>query len=357
MKRPNGAGSIKKLSGNRRFPYAVLVTVGWDPETGKRISKYIGYYKTYEEAELQLALYRIDTTPKSDLTLEMVYAEWSAMKFRRISTSTKNNYKAAWNYLQRLGKVKFTSIRTGDLQKIIDTAEYRPPSKKGAKRKTAKKCSRSTLEKIKALATMIWDYAIMNDITDKNYAQYITLPKEHRAEKERFTDAEIAKIKEAAESGTIPYADCIYIMIMSGLRISEFLSLDRFSVDLENLVFRGGLKTEAGRNRIVPIHKSCIEMVRKRIEQNGERMVCRQNGKGMAAGTFRDHYYYPALEKIGVRKLPPHCTRHTFATILAEKNIPTIDIMNLMGHEKYSTTAEIYTHKNFDSLQKAIDKI
>ena len=48
MRLPNGYGSVKKLSGNRRNPWIVTKTNGWEinPDTGKTIQKkiIIGYY-------------------------------------------------------------------------------------------------------------------------------------------------------------------------------------------------------------------------------------------------------------------------------------------------------------------------
>ena len=50
MKLANGVGTVYKLSGNRRNPYIVRKTVGWDidTETGKRKQQYItiGYATT-----------------------------------------------------------------------------------------------------------------------------------------------------------------------------------------------------------------------------------------------------------------------------------------------------------------------
>ena len=43
MRNPNGYGSVFKLSGNRRKPFAVRITKGWTDE-GKRIYKYLSYH-------------------------------------------------------------------------------------------------------------------------------------------------------------------------------------------------------------------------------------------------------------------------------------------------------------------------
>lgn len=39
MRLPNGYGSVYKLSGNRRNPYAARITIDWEECDGKRIQK------------------------------------------------------------------------------------------------------------------------------------------------------------------------------------------------------------------------------------------------------------------------------------------------------------------------------
>ena len=45
MRNPNNYGSVFKLSGNRRKPWAVRVTTGWSKDY-KQQYKYLGYYTT-----------------------------------------------------------------------------------------------------------------------------------------------------------------------------------------------------------------------------------------------------------------------------------------------------------------------
>jgi len=59
MRNPNGYGSVVRLTGNRRNPYAVRKTVGW---TEKKYPVYIhvGYTATREEGMILLAQYNND---------------------------------------------------------------------------------------------------------------------------------------------------------------------------------------------------------------------------------------------------------------------------------------------------------
>ena len=56
MKNPNGYGTVAKLSGNRRRPYMVRKTNGFD-KNGKQTYIIIGYYATREEGMIALAEY------------------------------------------------------------------------------------------------------------------------------------------------------------------------------------------------------------------------------------------------------------------------------------------------------------
>ena len=55
----------------------------------------------------------------------------------------------------------------------------------------------------------------------------------------------------------------ILIGIYSGWRPQELAILKIADVDLQNRSFCGGLKTNAGRNRIVPIHPIIYNLVEK----------------------------------------------------------------------------------------------
>ena len=56
------------------------------------------------------------------------------------------------------------------------------------------------------------------------------------------------------------------------------------------------------------------------------------------------------LEKLGMRHIRFHDLRHTFASILINKQVPLINVSNFLGHSDISTTANIYAH--LDSTNK-----
>lgn len=85
MRNANGTGSITKLSGNRRKPYAVIVTTGFEydevKDSYKQKRKYLGYYATQTEARKALADFLDNPydVNKYDATVESV---WNVVKTR-----------------------------------------------------------------------------------------------------------------------------------------------------------------------------------------------------------------------------------------------------------------------------------
>jgi site-specific recombinase XerD len=339
-KRANGEGSVYKLQGRRRRPWIARITVGWDEDTGKQLYQTLGYFEKLEEAKDAINRHKFEpVSPKATISLKGLYNEWAEPKYKYISKSTSDGYKAAWKYIGVLGEEKFNELRAGHYQKIIDEC-------------FEKGMSRSTLEKIKAVCTMLYGYALENDIAKKNYAEFIRLPKVDKEEKEIFSDLDIKKLQD---NDTVMWIDTILIMIYTGMRISEMLQLTKFDVDIENRVITGGVKTDAGKNRIIPIHDKIFPYVEKWYKMNNNYLITKGKGQKISADYYRKSLYYNALNAIGIRELSPHACRHTFASLMAKAGADNLSIQKIIGHSDYSFTANNYTHTDISELRKAIN--
>ena len=340
MRNANGAGACYRLKGNRRKPYIARTFIG-RTDKGRSIYQTIGYFESRQEGLDALVLHRHNpVTPKANMTFKELYDEWSEGQFKRISKQTADNYRAAWKHLSKHKTVRVKDVRTGHIQAVVDTC-------------AENSMSRSTLEKIRTTAVLMFTYAMENDIVNKNYAKFIRLPKKEKVKKDRFTELEIKKLFDKAAD---EWTSIVLIMIYTGLRITELLSLTRFNVNLEQGLITGGIKSDAGKDRVVPIHPKILKYVTHWHNKQGDRLVC-ENGKAISTKRYREIYYYPALEVAEVRKLTPHKCRHTFCTMLAEAGADTLSIQKLAGHSDYGFTANEYTHPEIEMLKKAINKI
>lgn len=338
LRKPNGYGSVIKLGGRRKKPWAVRVTDAI--VDGKQIYRYISYHETKTDALRALASEQIcPTSPKSGITLAELFEEWKdTPKYKNISKQTQDNYKAAYKHIEAISNAKFTDLRTSHFQKIIDNLDR----------------SKSTKSKVKILLGLLYKYAMQNDICNKNYAEFILLNREQRQEKEIFTDIEIQKLWDNI---SIPYADTILIMIYSGMRISEMLQLTKFNIDLEKNIITGGIKTDAGKNRVIPIHPKILPFIKKYYNNATDILFVREDGVPLTTNYYRKNIYYPILESIKIAKHTPHCCRHTFATLMSKNHADTLAIQQIIGHSDYAFTADVYTHSDIDFLTEAIRKI
>lgn len=354
LRNPNGYGSVYKLSGRRRRPWVARITTGWTTtiakkgkragqEVRKQLYQTIGYFSTRQEALDALVLHRISpVSPKQNITLKELYSEWSTSKYENISKHTANNYKTAWNYVKEYKNVKFKELRTAHWQAVIDQA-----AKKGLKL--------SALKKIRTVAAELNKYAMENDVVNKNYAQFIKLPKFEKAKKERFSDPEVKKIEDAAKGD--PWVATVLILIYTGMRVGELLKLTLFNVDISRQLITGGAKTVAGKDRIIPFHPKIVTHIQQWYNRGGDALICRDDGSKMSPDYYRKNFYYEALEAAGVRRLVPHTCRHTFGSLAAEAGVDPLYIQKLIGHADYAFTANNYTHPEIEALRKAMSMI
>ena len=86
MRNPNGYGSVFKLSGNRRKPFAVRITQGYTND-GKQIYKYLSYHATRKEAMQALASYNANPydIDLNNITFSELYLKKKSRKISAIN--------------------------------------------------------------------------------------------------------------------------------------------------------------------------------------------------------------------------------------------------------------------------------
>lgn len=332
MRNPNGYGSVHKLSGNRRKPWRVRVTKGWTDDN-KQVFTNLGYYSTRNEAMIALAEYNKNPwdMDNQELTFEELYEAWKT-KFENILTDKNlKGYNFAYQHCSTLYKVVFKNIRTPQLQKIIDDCNL----------------SLSSLNRIRILFSQLYKYAIENDIVVKNYSQFIILPKEEiKEERIPFAWHEINELWNNKNY----YADVALMLLFSGMRVNELLSIKNKNVHLEEGYIVGGSKTKAGRDRVIPISKHVQHLFKKWYNPDNELLMTKWNKQTIK---------YSALQPIWRRNInhPIHDTRHTFISLADEAELNPISLKRIVGHASTSITERVYTHKSIESLKDAIHKL
>lgn len=319
MRNPNGYGSVVKMTGNRRKPYACRKIVGWK-EDGKPIIKYISYHRTKREAEKALAAYNEDPYRLSDLTLAEMYEEWFKRQDDK-SENTRRNYRSSWKKLEPIGDIKIQNLDRFELQQFFDNGDF----------------SRDSLKMTRNLLKMIIEYAVQRGILPIS-ALNLHKAIEYRINKEtRFNPHKVIKqedIQKLWDNKEDEIARIILVYIYTGLRYVELFNLEPEDAH-DNYIEIKNAKTEAG-NRIVPLSDKVISLLP--IETVPSHT------------TFITHFK---------RLLPnhvPHDTRHTFISLMAEAGIDDRIIKAIVGHKTKDIT-ERYTHISLETMLEAVNKI
>lgn len=154
----------------------------------------------------------------------------------------------------------------------------------------------------------------------------------------------------------IEFTDTILIMIYTGFRVGELLDLKTENIKLEEGIMIGGLKTEAGKDRIIPIHNKILPLIKNLYNPKNEFFIINSKGQQMKYSNYRREKFDVVMKKLGMNHSPHEC-RHTFATLMSNADANSVAITKIMGHENYGLTKKVYTHKDVEELKKAVDSI
>lgn len=364
-KRENGGGTIRTVKGANGTKYYAYAPARWETVDGIRkcIREPLGSYRRKTDAKEAIDRFCQNPSKKYNYTIEELYEDWSEIAYDDIGKSTVDGYKAAWKQVQAAwGPLCDEPIRertTAEIRQIYDywMTEHEVMRQGRGKpfKTTAGPLSKSAMQKIKALLTQLYDYAMANDIVRQNYASLVKVPKDAEEGRQRaLTDLEFAKLEKNYK--TVPGGEVCYVLCYTGFRATEFCQLTRFSYDPKEKTLRSGIKTDAGIDRIVPVHPKIQPIIERWYAASNGPLYPQPNGKPHNKDTLRDKIWKPAMQALGLPDdLTPHSARHTFGTMLSKAKVSTEDIQKVIGHADYSTTANVYINQDINTLRKAVN--
>lgn len=338
MRLPNGYGSVYKMSGKRRRPYAAVIVSGWDDE-GKPKRKYLGYYATKKGALAALANYNAKPYKIEDhgITLAGLWTRWNEYRAER-KKPVPRNYVSAYKRLTPLHERAFVDITTVQLQSIIDDCNKAPSARL-----------------IKVVMNLLYKYAAFMDITTENRATPLETPTiEASSIHQPFTPGEIAELWANATDTAARFA---LITSYTGMRPTELLTIKNADVHLDERYMIGGIKTRNGIHRQIPIAKKILPIIEEMHQQGGEYLFIDANGNAIPNARKFRAAYWNASTILAIQNHLPHDGRHTCATALDNAGINRKIIQLILGHTSTEIGERVYTHKTTEQLVKAIDKI
>lgn len=177
-------------------------------------------------------------------------------------------------------------------------------------------------------------------------------------ERDVVLEAALASSPRGVPNGGIRNAAILAIGLYAGLRVSEIVHLDVSDVDLE----AGTLRVKQGKgakDREVPVHPELGAAIALYLETRSDAdpaLVVSRLGRRISVSAVQRLVLHVARDAGLVKRVSPHKLRHSFATLLLERDVDLRVIQELLGHESIATT-EIYTHISQRRKREGIDRL
>lgn len=356
MRLPNGFGQITEIKGkNLRNPFRAMVTVGKTPE-GRPIAKMLkpkAYFRTYNEAYEALAAYNKNPyNLDENITMKELFERWSEHYFPSLSNSAI--YVTCWAYCSEIYNMQARDVRARHLKGCLENGINR----------LGKTPTPSIQKPMKAMFNLIFDYAIEYELIEHNYARDFSLSKEAMAVVNNpkhhmsFTDEEMEIIWAHTEKYKV--ARMILICCYMGWRPQELISLKVDDVNLDEDWIIGGMKTDAGKNRKVPIHKKIKELVKdaySSAEERHDEYLFTNEGVPYTYGAYQKQFK-KFIDYVNIdANHKAHDPRKHFVTMAKSAGVDEYAIKRVVGHAISDLTERVYTDRDFEWLRDEIEKI
>lgn len=286
------------------------------------------------------------------------------------------------NYILPLGNKKLNEITNIMIQQHLISL-----TKKNGKDKLSSKM----LQNIRNFLSLVFRYAIQNDMLLRNPVKGIHIPQEHVREPRSLTLEEQNALILAARQHLKPIMFSVILALYTGLRKGELLGLQWQDIDFQKkriavtkqLVRQTNLKdntrSKTSLQLVEPKTKASIRFVfliddlaedlleykEKMIEWKRENNYAHSetdfvfcNSQNGAIEPRRYYQYYmEVMEEASIENANFHTLRHTFTTRCLEAGLDIVSVSKILGHAEVQITANTYTHLLVEHQKAEMQKI
>ena len=250
----------------------------------------------------------------------------------------------------------------------------------------------STIHTIRGVVRPAFQMAVEDDLIRKNPFEFqlATVVVNNSVTREAISRKQEKQLLEFIRNDKhfCKYYDGIYILLHTGLRISEFVGLTVSDIDIEDGIIDVNhqlqrrrdmryvildTKTNCG-TRLVPMTdevKECFRRILKnRPRPKVEPMIdgktgflfLDKNGMPMVALHWEKYFQrirekYNRIYKVPMPPVTPHVCRHTFCSNMARSGMNPKTVQKIMGHSDIGVTLNVYTHVDFDDVKREMKNV
>lgn len=285
--------------------------------------------------------------------------------------ATYNQYRDIYrkHIEPEIGHLKLTNVQSYDIQGVIAKMNQ-------------KGLSTWTMKHARKVMHIAFQKAKKDRLIPVSPVDEIEIPKKQAKPRKTLTTDELAKLFEAMKNSRWIWS--VKFMLITGLRRGELLALRWSDMDYNNgiiIVDESNSKTGIGETKSAKVHNIPLtnkakfylerqkQMLKDEFNKSLQKEGCRVDKQffkedslvfpNESGEMLNPNSYYTLVsrfsEKAGI-KASPHCLRHTFVNMV--KNVLLLkQIQDLLGHDEYTTTTDIYGDMVGSTIAESKDKI
>ena len=256
--------------------------------------------------------------------------------------SSKQYYNAISDMLNTI-KLPVEEIKVNHLRKYIAFI---------SKNKiTGNQISRSTLNQRKSIIRSFFQWLFQEGYISEDPSVRIHPERCSREPEDVFTDFQVETMRKAVE--TKRDLAILDLLLSSGMRISELLSIDINDINFENRSIN--VLGKGGKYRTVYFDaralSSIIDYLDSRSDTNTALFVSLRAPHDRLSCSACRSMMNKLSEVTGIDGIHPHRFRHTMATVAVSKGCDIYTVQKLLGHSKLETTS-IYAHMSDEDIRQ-----
>lgn len=349
LRLPNGFGQITEIKNKRlRKPFRAMVTVG-KRDDGRPICKLLkpqSYFETYNDAYKALIQYHDSPYKYTEpITMNELYERWAEYHFNKLSPSRIKTLQLSWKYCSDMHNLLLQDFKVYHLKTCIDTGYI-------VYRNIKRRPSEPIKHNMKMTVDMMLSYAVEHGLIDSNPLNGVKISidkDERKLQHKPITPEEFTLILNRDK--TI-YDYMFLTQCYMGWRPGEVCTILTDNVNIKERYIIGGLKTDNGKNRKVPIHSAILPLITKMHNQailNGSKTLFNANGHKISYNAY--------YRNINIFNHSLHDGRLTYVTLAKKYNVDEYAIKYIVGHSIQDLTENVYTERDFSWLIEQNEKI
>lgn len=306
-----------------------------------------------------------DIKLSTDMTLKAWLEYWFEVYAKRtVKQSTAVSYHGyiCGHIAPQIGMYKLSELNTDIFQRFFNMQSDSGSLRGGG-------LSPKTLSNISRMIHKSMQKALELELINKNYVEFIELPKQEAPEMRVLTVYEQKLLMNELSRSKEKLAFGVYLSLALGIRLGEVLGLRWSDIDTKNGIVHirrtvnrlptldSSAKTELVVGtpkskksvRDIPINDElCKEIISYNAKTNNlaynDNYLLRSSIGGPAEPKTLQDTFKRILKDAGIADANFHSLRHTFATRAIEKGVDVKTLSVILGHSSVNFTLDRYAH-------------